>query len=144
MYFKVRVWHQVCLGPTWQKGWWRAPRSSVAPSGSTTWTGNRREEPSGPGRTTWTSSSGGTSFELSTCNTSSPPPPLFNNNKNKIKKIISVTVYMFSFDLLHDHFHVLWLLMFWYFFFHYCRISNLGVSNDTEIDWKALSDNWPR
>nr|XP_022299297.1 cyclin-D-binding Myb-like transcription factor 1 [Crassostrea virginica] len=23
------------------------------------------------------------------------------------------------------------------------RISNLGVSNDTEIDWKALSDNWP-
>lgn len=140
MYFKVRVSHQVCLGPTWQKGWWRAPRSSVAPSGSTTWTGNRREEPSGPGRMTWTSSSGGASFELSTCNNS---PPLFNNNKNKIK-IISVTVYMFSFDLLHDHFHVLWLLMFWHFFFYFCRISNLGVSNDTEIDWKALSDNWPR
>ena len=34
------------------------------------------------------------------------PPPLFNN-KNKMKEIISVTVYMFSFDLLSYHFHVL-------------------------------------
>lgn len=45
-------------GRRWRIGFARAQRSSVGPSGWTTWTGSTAEEPSGQRRMTWTSCAG--------------------------------------------------------------------------------------